>query len=223
MESPEGLAFYDLDGTLIASNVVTQYRYYARRVPSRGEVVARFLQLLVSAPLLAGAEMYSRPTFNRIFYRHYRGMRRDWLEETAESLFETILRPAIYPGAKKLVESDAAAGFRTVLVTGSPEFAIGPLVRNFGFDAVIANRLVFEDGIATGAIVPPVLADRDKVDAIRNLCRRYNVEAERSKAYSDSMSDLPMLQAVGRPVATNPGRRLRRIAQQRGWEVLSLQ
>ena len=49
------------------------------------------------------------------------------------------------------------------------------------------------------------------------------VEAERSKAYSDSMSDLPMLEAVGRPVATNPGRRLRQIAERRGWEVLRLQ
>jgi len=223
MDSSPGLAFYDLDGTLVESNVVTQYRYYARGVPSGGEVVMRFAELLVKAPLLLGTELYSRRLFNEVFYRLYRGMRREWLEKNADGLFQEVFRPAILPGAKPLVEIDAAEGFRTVLVTGSPEFAIGPLVRHFGFDEVIANRLVFEDGVATGAIAPPVLAGQEKVDAIRDLCRRYNVEAARSKAYSDSMSDLPMLEAVGRPVATNPGRRLRQIAERRGWEIVRLQ
>lgn len=223
MDNPQGLAFYDLDGTLVESNVVTQYRYYAGRVPSASEKAARFAELLVKAPLLVGTELYSRSMFNQVFYRLYRGMRREWLEESAIGLFESVFRPAIYRGAKELVAADAAEGFRTVLVTGSPEFAIGSLVRYFGFDEVIANRLVFADGVATGAIAPPVLAGNEKVEAIRGLCRRYNVEAERSKAYSDSMSDLPMLEAVGRPVATNPGRRLRQIAERRGWTVLRLQ
>jgi len=223
MDTPAGLAFYDLDGTLVSSNVVVQYRYYARRLPSRAEVVARHARLIASAPLLIGLELYSRRRFNEVFFRLYRGMRREWMEEMATGLFETVFQPAIYPGARELVAADAAQGFRTVLVTGSPEFAIAPLVRHFGFDDVISNRLVFDDGVATGAIAPPVIAGREKVEAISRLCHRYNVGAERSKAYSDSVSDLPMLEAVGTPVVTNPGRRLRRIAELRGWQVLRLQ
>jgi putative phosphoserine phosphatase/1-acylglycerol-3-phosphate O-acyltransferase len=67
-----------------------------------------------------------------------------------------------------------------------------------------------------------VLAGREKVAAIERLCRQYNVDTAESKAYSDSLSDLPMLEAVGRPAVVHPGYRLRRIARRRGWPVLDL-
>ena len=91
-----------------------------------------------------------------------------------------------------------------------------------GFDDVIANRLVYESGIATGQVAPPLLAEAAKVEAIRSYCRQYNVETAQSKAYSDSLSDLPMLEAVGLPAAVNPQRRLRRVAVERDWPILDL-
>lgn len=222
MGAPAGLAFYDLDGTLVSSNVVTQYAWYARKLESRAAVAARLAKLLVSAPLLIGLELYSRRRFNEVFYRSYGGMRREWLEQMAEGLYAEVFERALYPGAEDLVGADHAAGYRTVLVTGSLDFALAPLVRRLGLDDVIANRLVFEDGVATGEMMPPVLAGREKVEAMMRMCRQYNVEAAESKAYSDSVSDVPMLEAVGTPVATNPGRRLRRIAAERGWRILRL-
>ena len=215
-------AFYDLDGTLVSSNVVSQYVWYLRRLPERRLAARRSLQLLAGLPLYAALELYSRRAFNIWFYRLYRGMRRDWLIEAAQGLFEEVLGPAIYPGAPELVRRDRDAGYRTVLVTGSPEFALGPLVRHFGFDHLVANVLEFWDGVATGAIRPPVVAGRDKVALMRRLCGQYNVDSAETKAYSDSLSDLPMLEAVGRPVAVNAGRRLRRIALARGWPLLDL-
>jgi HAD superfamily hydrolase (TIGR01490 family) len=217
------LAFYDLDGTLVSSNVVTQYAWYARNQPSPARAAWRVGRLIAEIPLLVALELYSRPLFNAVFYRHYRGLRRDWLEANAEAMFEAVLRPAIYAGAPALLERDRRDGYFTVLVTGSVDFAVAPLVRRLGFDELIANRLVFDpQDVATGEIEPPLLAGAAKVDAMREMCRRYNVGSDRCRAYSDSISDLPMLEAVGQPGAANPGRRLRRIAEARGWPVLDL-
>ncbi|MBK5290465.1 MAG: HAD-IB family hydrolase [Acidobacteriia bacterium] len=216
------LAFFDLDGTLVASNVVTQYAWFARNQPGRLGALWRFSTLLLRVPYLIGLDLYSRTRFNEVFYRDYRGMRRDWLESNAGAMFAAVMRPAIFDGSKALVESDRARGFRTVLVTGSLDFAIAPIARHFNFDEVICNRLVFEDGLATGRLQPPLIAEQLKVEAMLRLCRKYNVETVHCKAYSDSISDLPMLESVGQPAAVNPDRRLRRLAVERGWPVLNL-
>ncbi len=212
------LAFYDLDGTLVSSNVVTQYAWYVRRLGS----YSRLAKLALSAPVLLGFELYSRRAFNVFFYRFYRGLRRDWLEAQAEGLFEEVFRPNLYPRSSGLVAADKGQGFETVLVTGSLDFALGPLVAFFGFDHVIANRLVFRKGVATGEIAPPLIAENEKVAAMKRLCATRNADIAQSKAYSDSLSDLPMLEAVGRPAVVHPGRRLRRVASRRGWPILDL-
>jgi HAD superfamily hydrolase (TIGR01490 family) len=217
-----GLAFYDLDGTLVSSNVVTQYAWYAKNQPARIRAAWKVARLIVEIPLLIALDLYSRPLFNTVFYREYRGLHRDWLEAKAAAMFEQVLRPAIYPGAPALIERDRAEGYRTVLLTGSLDFAVAPLVEHLGFDDLIANRLVFQEGVATGDLEPPLLAGPEKVAEMLRLYAQYNVEAARCRAYSDSMSDLPMLEAAGQPAAVNPGKRLRRIAVERGWPVLDL-
>jgi HAD superfamily hydrolase (TIGR01490 family) len=217
-----GLAFYDLDGTLVSSNVVTQYAWYARSQPERLRAVGKFSKLLFLIPGLFLLDLYSRSLFNAVFYREYRGYREGWLRGAADKLFEQVLRPAIYPGTASLIESDRKAGYRTILLTGSLDFAIAPLVRHLGVDELIANRLIFRDGVATGQMASPLLAGAVKAEVIRETCARYNVQTDCCKAYSDSVSDLPMLEAVGHPAAANPGRRLRRIALARGWPILDL-
>lgn len=222
MSSNLRAAFYDFDGTLVSSNVVTRYAYFARHHPSKPAAVWRFSRVLLGVPLWIGLDLYSRRLFNEVFFRQYRGLREDWLRETSERLFTEQIQPTIHPGAMDLLEADRAAGYRLVLVSGALDFALAPAVRHFGFDDVIANRLVFSGGAATGEIAPPLLAEAAKVAAIRDYCAKYNVDTAHSKAYSDSMSDAAMLEAVGLPAAVNPDRRLRRLARKRGWPVLDL-
>jgi HAD superfamily hydrolase (TIGR01490 family) len=133
-----------------------------------------------------------------------------------------LLRPAIFRGTRALIEENRAAGYRNVLVSGSLDFAIAPLALHLGLDDVVANRLVFRDGVATGEIASPVIAESAKVAAMEDLARRYHADRAECRAYSDSHSDLPMLEAVGLPSATNPDRRLTRVAKERGWPVLHL-
>jgi HAD superfamily hydrolase (TIGR01490 family) len=177
---------------------------------------------LLGVPLWIGLDLYSRRLFNEVFFRQYRGLREDWLREMSERLFAEEIQPTVHPGAMELIAADREAGYRLVLVSGALDLALAPAVRHFGFDDVIANRLVFADGVATGEIVAPLLAEAAKVAAIREYCAKYNVDTAHSKAYSDSLSDAPMLEAVGLPAAVNPDRRLRRLARERGWPVLDL-
>ena len=215
-------AFYDFDGTLVSSNVVTRYAFFAKNHPSRAQSALRYGKLLATVPFWIALDLYSRRLFNEVFYRQYRGMRKEWLAAKAEELFEKEVRPKIYPGAQELLDSDRQQGFRLVLLSGGLDFALVPAVRHFGFDDLICNRLVYEDGVASGEVVSPLLAEQEKVAAVHRFCREYNVDTARSKAYSDSFSDLPMLEAVGLPSAVNPDRRLRRAANDRGWPVLNL-
>src|SRR6516225_8033216 len=216
------LAFYDFDGTLVAGNVVRRYAFFARHHPSKLRAVLKCSKLVASVPLLVGLDFYSRSLFNEYFYREYRGMRREWLLELGDRLFSEEIQPSIYPGSKELVEADRGRGFRPVLVTGELDFALAGVARYFGFDEVISNALLYEKGAATGEVAAPLIAEEEKVRAIQRLCRQCDVEPVQCKAYSDSFSDAPMLESVGNPVAVNPDRRLRRIAQERGWPIISL-
>ncbi|MEZ5361657.1 MAG: HAD family phosphatase [Bryobacterales bacterium] len=214
-------AFYDFDGTLAASNVVTRYFFFARRAPGLFDRLRRSAVTLGGVPYWLWLDSRSRKLFNEVFFRQFRGLRRDWLEQQAEALYTEEVRPKIYPGSAKMVRRDRDAGFATVLVTGGLDFELAPLARELGFDHLLANRMRFEGGVATGEIEPPLLAEQGKIEAMADLCRRYNVETTQSKAYSDSFSDAPMLEYVGLPAAVNPDARLKALAQQRGWPVLS--
>lgn len=222
MNSGVKAAFFDFDGTLVSSNVVTRYAFFAKHHPKRLEAWRRFGKLLVTVPLWVGLDLYSRRLFNEIFYREYRNLSRQWLFVRGEDLFRADIEPKIFPAAKALVEADRDAGFRLVLVSGGLDFAIEPAARYFGFDDVICNRLLYDEDVATGEVAPPLLAEGEKVRAIEGYCREYNVDSARSKAYSDSLSDLPMLACVGHPAAVNPARGLRRAAEDRGWPILDL-
>lgn len=216
------IAFYDLDGTLVSSNIVTRYSVLLRLLPSRPQSVWRLLRLISSVPAYLLLDQISRRLFNEIFFKEYRGLREDWLRAQAQPLFQRAFLPSVFAGAKEMVEADRAQGVRVVLVTGEVDFALAPVIDYFGFDHCIANRLAFLDGVATGVVFSPLIAEAEKVKAMMAFCRSSNVDIKQSKAYSDSFSDVPMLEAVGYPCAVNPDRRLRKMAERRGWPIRDL-
>ena len=222
MDGERKAAFFDLDGTLVHSTLVHTYAYYARNHRSILKSLYKFAKVVASVPLLILIDLYSRRAFNVYHFKRYKGMERDRLIGLADDLFETVTKPSIYPRAPELVSESRKAGYRNVLVTGTLDFTAQPVAEHLGFDELICNRLEFVNHIATGRVIPPLIAEEAKVEAIVDYCRRENIDLSRSRAYSDSFSDLPMLQAVGEPIATNPDRRLKRVAMEQRWPIIFL-
>jgi phosphoserine phosphatase len=97
-----------------------------------------------------------------------------------------------------------------------------PLARYLGADDLIANKMQFNGGFATGKVVPPIVEGANKAHAIREYCVKHQLALDKSHAYSDSASDYAMLAIVGRPTAVNPDLRLRSLARAYNWPVLDL-
>ena len=220
MPGPERAAFFDVDGTLVRTNIVHAFAFYAMNQGSILGTAWQTVRTVASIPMFIATDRLDRKLFNELFYRYYAGQSEDRLEPLAEELFEDVLRPAVYPGAARLVEEAKRAGCRIVFVTGALDFTVRRLASFLGADDLIANRMRFVQGIATGQVVPPIIEGAHKALAIRDYCVRERVALERSFAYSDSFSDYPMLAVVGHPAAVNPDPRLARVARAYEWPIL---
>jgi HAD superfamily hydrolase (TIGR01490 family) len=135
-----------------------------------------------------------------------------------ETMLQTI-EPIMYAEALELMELHRAAGHRVYLVSASPEEIVLPLADLLGADGAICSRgEVDDEGRYTGRMAFYAYGE-SKADAMREIAERIGLDLATSSAYSDSATDLPMLEAVGRPVAVNPDRALAKAARERGWEV----
>jgi len=215
-------AFYDVDGTLIRVNIVHAFAFYAARQASIVKAAKVTASTLASVPLFLAADQISRKWFNELFYRRYAGMSHDRLITLADELFEETIKPNIYPRTRDLVAESKRAGVRQVLVSGGIDFTLRPLARYLEVDDLIANRLEFKDGFATGKLKKPFIGGATKPVIMRDYAKRHDIDLAASWGYSDSYSDFPMLAVVGRPTACNPDRRLRAVARSYDWPVLDL-
>ena len=215
-------AFYDVDGTLISTNVVHAFGYYAMNEGSVTGILGRTLNTIASIPIFAALNVVDRKTFNEFFYRRYAGFSEDRLYALADDLFQDVIKPAIFPRAKDLIDEARRANCRIVFITGALDFTMAPLARFLGADDVIANKMQFVGGVATGKVIPPIIEGANKAHAIREHCVKHQLALDKSHAYSDSASDYAMLAIVGRPTAVNPDLRLRSLARAYNWPVLDL-
>ena len=213
-------AFFDVDGTLIRTNIVHAFAYYAMNQGSILGTAWQTARTVLSVPLFWATEKVNRKAFNELFYSYYKGQTEDRLQVLAEELFEEVVKPGIYPGTPRLLEESRRAGCRIVLCTGALDFTVLPLARHLGADDLIANRMHFVDGVATGKVIPPIVEGAHKALAIRDYCVRQGLALDRSHAYSDSISDYPMLAVVGHPTAVNPDLRLRGVARSYEWPII---
>jgi HAD superfamily hydrolase (TIGR01490 family) len=215
-------SFYDLEGTLVSTNLVHTLAFYSRRQQGIFATAKKSLSTLAKLPLFGAADLYSRNVFNELFFKSYKGESEDRLRYFSEELFEDVLKPAIFPGTRDLIAASKKLGLKQVVITGALDFTIDSLMKYLGIDEYAANRLEFVNGEATGRILPPVMASATKAKWIREYAERENLSLSDSYAYSDSISDLPMLSIVGHPAAVNPDFRLKQTALQHDWAILDL-
>lgn len=222
MGGASAAAFYDMDGTLVSTNLVHSYLFMARNEPSIPRSLKKSVTGIAKIPLFLMVDQLSRQRFNELLFAGYAGAFRDRLLEFAEEHFEAILRPHIFPGAIDLVKRAADKGLRQVIVSGSLDIMVAPLARYLGIDDTITNRLEFVDEVATGKLERPIVAGATKARFIQEYARDHGLDLLESYGFSDSFSDYPMLSVVGRPAAVNPDRRLRRSAEELNWPILDM-
>jgi HAD superfamily hydrolase (TIGR01490 family) len=215
-------AFYDMDGTLVRTNLVHAFAFNARNQQGVLRSALKTVATLVSVPMFMAADFYNRRLFNDLFFIRYKGESEDRLRFLAQELFDTVIKPSIFPGAYELIDKSRQLGLRQVLVTGALDLTVQPLAKHLKIDDYVTNRLEFVDGYATGRLLPPVMAAATKASWMRIYAEKEKLNLSDCYSYSDSMSDLPMLSVVGHPTAVNPDIRLRNTALQHDWPILDL-
>ena len=211
------MAVFDLEHTLMASNVVDTYAWLASRhlPPARR---ARFVADLVrQGPGLLALDRRDRGDFLSAFYRRFEDAPIERLREDSWELFHRQLLTRSFPDGFARVRAHRAAGHRTLLITGALDFIIEP-IRPL-FDDIVCAEMGQRDGRLTGELtaLPPIGEARALL--LADYADEHSLSLEESVAYADSSSDLAMLEAVGFPVAVNPESRLSAIARRRGWHV----
>ncbi|MBF6568976.1 MAG: HAD-IB family hydrolase [Candidatus Binataceae bacterium] len=215
-----GLAFYDLDGTLVDFNlvhaavfIVTNLGEWTGRAAYLGSLIARI-------PRLYRAERQDRRLLNVVLFSGLRGVSQDRLNALGEEYCERVLIDRIYPQARDLLEGNRAAGLEPILVTGSPDFIVGPLARRLGVTVFAANRMNASRGIVTGRLREPIMASTEKAIWCAEYAAARGIELRDCWGYADSYYDLPFLAPLGHPVAVNPDHRLEVTALNRYWPIV---
>jgi HAD superfamily hydrolase (TIGR01490 family) len=211
------LAVFDLENTLLASNVVESYSWLASRRMDTGQRIRFVARMLSEAPSLLALDRRDRGDFLRHFYRRYDGAPAERLRADAWELFSDLLLEKAFPEGLRRVREHRRLGHRTVLLTGALDFVVEPLRPLF--DDVVSATLDVREGRLTGELlaVPPTGEARALL--LAQFADANDLVLTDAVAYADSASDLPMLESVGFPVAVNPEPKLATIARKRGWHV----
>jgi HAD superfamily hydrolase (TIGR01490 family) len=214
--------YFDVDGTLVRTNLIQPTLYYLFNQGTPLQTGLRVGKALFRAPRMAAAELLDRRMFNELLYSAYAGMSEDRLLVLADEVFENVLRPALYPSARALVDKSRNAGHEVVYVSGALGCVVDRLARFLGGGEVIANHLEMKNGIATGKLRRPVVAGPTKARLVSDHARSRGFDLDECFAFSDSYSDVPMLSVVGHPAAVNPDKRLSLLAKAYAWPSFEL-
>ncbi|MFT3876006.1 MAG: HAD-IB family phosphatase [Propioniciclava sp.] len=211
------LAVFDLEGTLVASSLVTQYLSVMGQLRALAQLPGEMADLVGKAGVYLQAERRDRGEFVRAFSRRYAGTKVADIERVVAGDWGQNLVRSIRPGALARIEEHRAAGHRTVLVTGSLDLFAAPLVPLF--DEVVASRMEVRDGVLTGYLATPPLVDEARAQWLKDYAVRHGIDLSRSHGYGDSIADASWLQLLGRPVAVNPDLPLYRAASRLYWPI----
>lgn len=213
-------AIFDLDKTIIATSSATAF---SRPLQAGGLLTRRAMLRAAYAKAafeLGSADAVATERLRAALSEMVRGWPvAEVTEIVAQTLAEAIA-PSVYAEAVALIDDHHARGHEVVIASASGTDVVRPIADLLGVDRVIATRMAVRDGRYTGELEFYAFG-QGKADAVRALAAERGWDLAASHAYTDSITDLPLLEAVGHPAVVNPDRALRAIATERGWQVLT--
>ncbi|GAA2172276.1 HAD-IB family hydrolase [Agrococcus versicolor] len=209
------IAVFDLEGTLVDSNIVEQYLWVRTQGVRRTAYPAEVARMLADVPRYLAAERRDRGEFIREFMRRYEGMSVERLERIVEGGYREQMLSHASADAIERVLQHRAAGHRTVLVSGSFDRLAAPVAALF--DEVVAGSMHERDGRLTGYLATPPLVDEARASWLTQYAAEHGLDLDASYGYGDSHADLGWLALVGHPTAVNADSRLAGEADRRGW------
>ncbi len=212
-------AFFDLDKTIIAKSSTLAFSkpFQAGGLITRRAVLRSTYAQFVY--LVGGADHDQMEKLRGFMSQLCAGWDVATVREIVADTLHNIVDPLVYDEAVSLIEEHRLAGRDIVIVSTSGAEVVGPIGEMLGADRVVATRMEIADGRYTGGIEHYVYAE-EKARSVRSLADSLGYDLAACYAYSDSVTDVPMLEAVGHPHAVNPDKELRRIATANGWPVL---
>ncbi|MFD0445141.1 HAD family hydrolase [Streptomyces indonesiensis] len=217
---PRTAAFFDLDKTVIAKSSTLTFSksfYRGGLINRRAALRTAYTQFVF---LASRADHEQMERMRKYLSALCRGWNVQQVKEIVAETLHDLIDPIIYDEAASLIDEHHTAGRDVVIVSTSGAEVVEPIGELLGADRVVATRMVVEGGVFTGEVEYYAYGPT-KAEAIAELAESEGYDLSRCYAYSDSVTDLPMLEAVGHPHTVNPDRALRRAAAARGWPVLS--
>ncbi len=221
-EARTSAAFFDLDKTILAksSSFAFARPFYKEGLIGRSDVIrSAYAQFMFHA---SGADHDQMETMRDYMSKLVTGWEVDKVQQIVAETLDEIIDPMVYQEALDLIAEHREAGREVVIISSSGTDVVEPIGARLGADKAIGTQVSIEDGRYTGEIVYYAYGE-GKAEAMRALAGERGYDLANCFAYSDSFTDLPMLDAVGFPVAVNPDTSLRALAIEREWPVVDFE
>lgn len=205
-----------MDHTLVASDCDTAWKAF---LTGKGIVSPDDLKVMARFSLAYDEGRLDTEAYNAFQLKEFAGRAEAEVEALAAEHFEVMVRPAIYGRALELIAELRRGGVRLCLITATNRVLASPVADFCGFEDLIATGVEVENGRYTGRIAGPYFFGPGKIPPMAGYCRRHGLTLAEAAYYGDSINDVPILEAVGHPVAANPSPLLREVAQERGWAI----
>ncbi len=210
------VALFDMDKTLIRENSARLFTRFRR---DRGEVGWEASARVSFWLLLYWFGRLDAHTMASKVLAEYCGARESDMIELCDLWFRDYVKPHISDLGRRAVEAHRRRGDRLVIASSATQFATRPLLRELKMDELICTEVAIEDGNLTGEVIAPLCYGPGKLERAKKYLESIGSRLEEATFYSDSITDLPLLAAVGEPVVVNPDLRLRIEAKKRGWPI----
>jgi len=212
-------AFFDIDGTLISKNTGPLYMKFLRQ---RGQIRRR--------DALRTVYLYCRYKLGLLDIERAAASSSGWIRGRSEQAvaeqcrvwYRDMVRQYLQPAMVRRIASHREQGHVIALLSSSTPYLATPLAEDLGIEHLLVSRLVIENGRFTGDVHRPICYGAGKIHWARRFAEEHDIDLAASWFYTDSVTDLPMLELVGHPEIVNPDPRLRREAKRRGWNIMQI-